>query len=158
MIDIPEEQEEYWSPMFPGFIPDVWPQRRLAVFFHPFLNFERISYKVDDYADLTSLVFQNNLLTFVDSIVSFPFLEDAIADPLGKVLCTKDGEPLAIRIVRKNKTRWIVRISTWDLPFTMESLDTLKYFYAYMKVGSHPTPGGVGWALMRKVWKANHLP
>ena len=160
MIDLPEEQEEYWSPMFPGFIPAEWPHRILAFFQTGRIYFQGgfVAPFVDSYENCVYTIFENNLLTFVDSIVSFPFLEDAIADPQGKVLCTKEGEPLAIRIGRKSRTRWIVRISTWDLPLEMESLDLLRRFYTYMGVGTHATPGGVGWSLMRKTWKDNHLP
>lgn len=166
-FELPEDRpdESMSVPMFPGFVVHKPVQRVLALFEKNYENQPIICFdegiiigNIKSYEEVVSIVFRANLLLYTDSLVTFPWIKEAIEDPQAKVLCNKKGDPLAIRIKRHNSTRWIVRMSVWELPCSMQSLGLLRRFYDYMGVGTHPTPGGIGWAMMRKLWKQYNLP
>lgn len=166
-----DETQNASVPMFPGpsSIKKVW--RHLAKGKLGDDGCFNVEHKVREYRfiashltydDMVQDIFALNLLTFVDKLSTFPFLDEAIQDPQATILCTnpKRSDPsiLSIRIKRKNETRWIVPITVWDLEHTWESIELLDNFYRYMGSGTYPTPGSLGHAMMKEQWRRLNLP
>jgi len=106
-------------------------------------------------------MFAYNLLIFVQSVSSFPYINEAVLDPQAKVVCDKKGVPTSIRFKRKGFSRWIVAISTWGLDDTIgpeDSLKRLRMVFTYVNVGCFSTPGSMGHAVLTDTWAKNRLP
>src|SRR5438270_1064631 len=150
------------TPMYPNYFESSYPERNLAVLDGDYLHVQEVGdYTVHSYKGLVELLFHTDALTFIQSLAdreSFPFLRDAIADDRAEVMSSKEGKPIAIRIIRgRNRSRWIVPANMWERAIDETFLTEMRSFYNYFKMVK-PTPGSMGQALLRQSFSRNHLP
>ena len=151
-IPLENDQPGYY---FPGFIPRIWKNRTLAFFDGVNLVHEGGGSCIPvNFADLCSYIFNDDLLTFVESILDLPFLDTAMEQG-AIVFCTPKGVPTALQIHGKkdkhHATRWLIQSSAWQ-QFTPDKqlLERLRMLFDYCGVGTANTPGALGLQLQKR--------
>lgn len=131
--------------------------RGLAALFPDFLlleSGERLGFT--DEEELVSLLFSENLLTLVESVADLPDALIELAIEHGVVYCTKEGKPRSLKIKGpKNTTRWLIDLSAWgeEATLSLDFLKQLRKLFDLCKVGTPPTSGALGMALLKKNWR-----
>ena len=140
---------------FPGFIPAIWKNRTLAMYDGLQIITEHgTSSTPQSFYEFCTAVFTDDLLTFVESILDFSWLDQAI-ETGGIVFCTPKGIPTALQLHgKKNKhhcTRWLIQSSAWQQFKPTERLLTrLRMLFDYCGVGTANTPGALGMQLQKR--------
>lgn len=138
--------------LFPRFIGKAqW--RTYALFAHSRLILETgQAWEVFEASELAQLLFEQNALTLVHSLLDLPgdWLDVAIAH--GDCYCTPDGEPRALKLRGpRGTTRWVIQSSAWGQAFpTLELLEQLAEVSRRAQVGTPTTPGAFGLALLKR--------
>jgi len=153
-------EEEGGTPvLFPAYIEKAFKDRTLAYFEGDHLITETGDIHLcPDFSTFLCTTFEHNLLVFLLSVPTFPFLEQAIAFPGNKVLCTEEGKPIGIRLLgARRSTRWVVSAASWGAEtLSLEWLQLLREVYDQAGVGVQSTPGSLGMALFRKSFEELH--
>lgn len=141
--------------LFPKFIgKGTW--RTLALYHnHELLLESGQRYEIACTDDLAQLLFDLNLLCFVQSILDLP--EDWLDLGLehGDIWCTEDGTPRALRLHGpRNTTRWLAQSDAWGYKAPeLEMLSLLRQVFNRAQVGTVTTPGALGIALLKQSWR-----
>lgn len=147
---------------FPGYIPRLWKNRRLSYFHQGHLITEdEQMYPISSMADLASYAFSLELLIFVESVLTFPYLEQASAEYGGVIYSTPQGIPTALQLHGKHKghacTRWLITSASWQV-YTphMDLLLRLRTLFEHCGVGTATTPGALGLQLQKRAFYETH--
>lgn len=155
--------------LWPRYIEKKWASRLLAAYALPgtLVSEDGQKHPCDGFTDFIITLFDKNMLTFVDDLATFPYLQECLARG-AYIPCTEMGKPIAIRMKGpRNTTRWIVNASAWDGDLSQRKDETreehmarvvawmqlIREVMGYVGVGTQTTPGATGQALMRRAWK-----
>jgi hypothetical protein len=147
--------------MYPTYSERGGTDKSLAILIGHSLYIENVGYlTVDTFADLLERLFNYNCITFTDSLTDkkiFPFLRDAIQHESTEVMATAEAKPLAIRSVRRQRSRWIVPSSTWSRKIDDWFLHDMRKLFTLVDMVK-PTPGSLGQGLLRRNFSQFYLP
>lgn len=145
--------------MYPAYFDRSNPRRKLFIADgYSLFREDWGQFKVHDFAEVADNLFSQNGLAYVDSLAdkkSFPFLYEALNYPKTEVMCSKDGHPTAIKVVRKGSSRWIVPTERWERHVNSDLLPDMRYLYDFFGI-TKPTPGSMGQALIRQSFHERH--
>lgn len=141
--------------LFPSYIPGKPTNRMLAYLDGTKITTENQQvYQLYSIADLASLLYQENLLLFVESIAGLPdsWLDYCI--DFAKVWCNKRGTPVSIQFqFIGGATRWVTMSKSWGYKKpSMHFLQNLRRFFNHMDSGVSTGPGGLGLTKLRSSW------
>jgi hypothetical protein len=111
----------------------------------------------DSLAGIYAMVFGDDLLTFVESILDLPFLEEAKVQYKAVIYCTRQGIPTALQLHGKKGghacTRWLICSASWQqLTPNLTLLHRLRTLFDHCGVGTANTPAGLGMALQKRAF------
>jgi len=160
MTDIPLPPEnEMPGYFFPGWISKISKNRTLAFRDGNLLITEHKD-SVFDIPTLDALyacVFAYDLLTFVESILDLPWLEQAQIQYKAVIYCTAKGIPTALQLHGKKGghhcTRWLICSASWQQKNpNVTLLKRLRVLFEHCGVGTANTPAGLGMALQKRAF------
>ena len=145
------EQNTYEPPLFwPRFVESKNIERTLAAYYQQRLLEESGRLLCTGSLSLDLLV-QHNLVCFVGSLA--PHLGD-VFEHGGHVYCNKFGAATSAKIRAGRTTRWLVCSSQWGYAVpSLGMLVDLRRLFEHIGVGTLTTPGALGSASMRRVWR-----
>lgn len=155
-------------PQYPLFVEYKHTWRRLALWSgSTLITEEGVPIDLSSYEQFKEVLFDCELLLFVPSLPDFPYFNDMILDENAQVTASpKDHEAINARIQQGKCSRWIVQVDRWPLELSkkdaekpkkaIDYLQKMKLAYSHCDVGTKPTPGSLGQALMRKSWKEQY--
>jgi hypothetical protein len=146
--------------LWPRYIEKKWQERKLSIFDCTTNTFYEEDGQVTAVSTPLMFIiscFERNMLTFIDDFRHFPYLDECLARG-AYVPCTELGKPIAIRLKGpRGTTRWIVNVGAWGCEkLSVGWLRDMREMYSYMGVGTQSTPGALGQAEMRRVWKEEY--
>lgn len=147
-------------------MPLLWPRyiekkhtQRVLAYFKDFLLVTEHGLRKEIFTleEFYVAIFEHNVLTFVESLPFFPFLEEAIQRGV-QPYCTKEGRVVSMFFRGpRNTTRWIVSCKSWGYQACSPlMLEELRATYDYCGVGTPNTAGSLGLKLMREAWKRQY--
>ncbi len=151
------EQTPYEPPLFwPRFIESKNIERTLACYDRGRCTDEYGRHTQVSPADLLVQAVDHNLLTFVRSLV--PHLV-SIFDANGHAYCNKHGAVTSAKIRAGRTTRWLVASLQWGYVVpSLVMLSDLRRLFDHIGCGTVTTPGALGSASMRRVWRDTYGP
>ena len=149
------------NALFPGFTRDTSISRRLCVLKEKrFIDSKGNIKRYRDYDEMKKIMFDDNLLSFIDDFTAkffYEYLENCIHDKDCDVMSDTEGNAHSVRFKFGRQTRWIVRSKSWNSRAEVDFILRLDSLFAWLKCGSHATPGALGTWLVRKSWRENRL-
>lgn len=104
-------------------------------------------------AGFVALLFAHDLMLFADSVVNFHLFGGIRALPGAIVSCTKDGQPIQLRIKQGRRTRTLTSSRmTWNRLANVQSLIEIRAAHTHLGVPLCNTSAAMGQATMRKWW------
>lgn len=104
-------------------------------------------------AGFLALLFDHDLMLFVDSVVNFHLYGSIRALPKMLVSCTKEGQPIQLRIKQGRSTRTVTSSGlTWSRLATVQTLIEIRAAHDHLGVPLCNTSAAMGQATMRKWW------
>lgn len=150
--------EEWQAPLlWPRYIERTWLERTLCYFQTGSIVTEHNAhYTINDITDFIQCIFTNNLLTFIDNFLTFPYTNDLTT--LGELTCNSLGVPLAACLTgAKRTTRWVLPARGWSyVAVGPGMLTAIRATFEHAGVGTPNTPGALGQKLMRASYKETY--
>lgn len=150
--------EEYVPILYPAYIEEQYRERTLAYFENFQIVTEHgLTLSVENLSTLLITLFDHNLLTFMQSIPTFPWLAELVALE-HRVDCSEQGMARSIRIKgARNTSRMLVGAASWGADeLSVDWLQRLRSLYQTTQVGTPASPGSLGQALFRKSFKERY--
>lgn len=152
-------------PMFPEYYPGKPTYRDLAMLENGVI-YDHVGKQLANVnsVNIVDYLCSHNINLFAGDFASMDLLEllqEMAFDARCKVLCTKNGLPILVRIQAGKSTRWLVSSRQWGNTegsgYERGWLQSMGNLYEYYGLGYRPTPSSLGVELMRKVYAANNF-